>query len=120
MLGGRGPLYYMPLERFDLLRDTLYEYLNRGFIVLSKAVYTLPVLFALKLNGGWRFCVDYRKLNRIIEKDKYLSPLIDETFRRIIRAKVFTKLDIRYVFYRICMHLDLEELTAFGTRYGVY
>ena len=110
----------MPLERLNLLRDTLYEYLNRGFIMPSKAAYTSPVLFTPKLNSGWRFCVDYRKLNRITEKDKYPSPLIDKTFRRIIRAKVFTRLDIRHVFHRIRMHLNSEELTAFGIRYGAY
>ena len=119
-LGGRGPLYHMPLEKLDLLRDTLHEHLNRGFIVPSKAAYTSPVLFAPKPNGGWRFCVDYRKLNRITEKDKYPSPLIDETFRRITGAKVFTKLDIRHAFHRIRMHPDSEALTAFGTRYGAY
>ena len=64
--------------------------------------------------------MDYWKLNRIIEKDKYPSPLINETFRCIIRAKVFIKLDIRYVFYCICIYLDLEELTAFGMHYGAY
>ena len=64
--------------------------------------------------------MDYRKLNHIIKKDKYLSPLIDKTFRRIIKAKVFIKLNIRYVFYYIRIHPDSEELTAFGTRYGVY
>ena len=119
-LGGCGRLYHMPLEKLDLLRDTLHEHLNRGFIVPSKAAYTSPVLFAPKPNGGWRFCVDYRKLNRITEKDKYPSPLIEETFRRITKAKVFTKLDIRHAFHRIRMHPDSEELTAFGTRYGAY
>ena len=64
--------------------------------------------------------MDYRKLNYITEKDKYLLPLIDKIFRRITRAKVFTKLDIRYVFHRIRMYLDSEALTAFGTRYGAY
>ena len=88
--------------------------------MLNKATYTLPVLFTPKLNGGWRFYVDYRKLNRITKKDKYLLPLIDEIFRRIIRTKVFTKLDIWYVFHRIRIHLDSEELTAFGTHYGAY
>ena len=86
----------------------------------SKIIYTSPILFTPKLNSGWRFCVDYRKLNRIIEKDKYPLPLIDEIFRRIIRAKVFTKLNIWHAFYRICMHPDSEELTAFGMCYGVY
>ena len=88
--------------------------------MLNKATYTLPVLFAPKLNNGWRFCMDYRKLNCITEKDKYLSPLINETFRRIIKAKVFTKLDIRYVFHRIRIYPDSEELTAFGTYYRAY
>ena len=113
-------MYYIPLEKFDLLKDTLYEYLNRGFIMPSKITYTLPVLFIPKLNSGWRFCVDYRKLNRIIKKDKYLLPLINKTFRRIIKIKVFIKLDIRYVFHRIRIYLDSEALTAFGTRYKAY
>ena len=113
-------MYHIPLERLDLLRDTLYEYLNRGFIVLSKVIYTLPVLFMLKLNSGKWFCVDYRKLNRIIKKDKYPLPLIDKTFRRIIKAKVFIKLDIRYAFYRIYIHLDSEKLIAFGMYYKAY
>ena len=86
----------------------------------SKVTYTLPILFTLKLNGGWRFCVDYRKLNRIIKKDKYPLPLIDKTFRRITKAKVFTKLNIRHVFHRICIHPDSEKLIAFGTYYGAY
>ena len=86
----------------------------------SKAVYTLPVLFTFKPNGRWWFYMDYRKLNRITKKDKYPSPLINETFRRIIKAKIFTKLNIRYAFYCIYMHLDSKELTAFGTRYGAY
>ena len=64
--------------------------------------------------------MDYRKLNRITKKDKYLLLLINKTFCRIIRTKVFIKLNIRYVFHRIRIHLNLEKLTAFGTRYGAY
>ena len=62
-LKGGSALYHMPFEKLDLLREILHEYLNRGFIVPSKAVYTSPVLFTPKPNGGWRFCVDYRRLN---------------------------------------------------------
>ena len=120
ILGGKGPLYHIPLEKLNLLKDTLHEYLNRGFIIPSKAAYTSPVLFTPKLNGGWWFCVDYRKLNCITEKDIYPSPLIDKTFRRITRVKVFIKLNIRYVFHCIYIYPDSEELTAFGTRYGAY
>ena len=113
-------MYYISLEKLDLLRDTLHKYLNRGFIIPSKITYTLPVLFILKLNGKWRFYVNYRKLNRIIKKDKYPLPLINKIFRRIIKTKVFIKLNIRYTFHHIYIHLDLEKLTAFDTYYGAY
>ena len=64
--------------------------------------------------------MDYRKLNCIIKKDKYPLPLIDETFNRIIKTKVFTKLDIRHVFHYIYIHLNSEELIAFSTHYEAY
>ena len=59
ILKGKGPLYHIPLEKLDLLKDTLYKYLNRGFIMLNKVTYTLPVLFTPKLNGEWWFYMDY-------------------------------------------------------------
>ena len=107
-LRGKGPLYHIPLEKLNLLRDNLHKYLNHGFIIPSKITYTSPVLFGPKPNSGWRFYVDYQKLNRITKKDKYPLPLIDKTFRRIIKAKVFIKLDIRHVFHHIRIHLDSE------------
>ncbi len=47
-------------------------------------------------------------------------PLIDETLARLNKAKVYTKLDIRQAFYRIHIAEDVEKLTTFRTRYGLY
>lgn len=69
---------------------------------------------------GLRFCVDYRKLNALTRKDRYLLPLIKETLSRIAQARVFTKIDIRQAFYRIRMDPESEEYTTFRTRYGSY
>ena len=52
ILEGKGHLYYIPLEKLNLFKNTLYKYINRGFIIANKITYTLPVLFTLKLNGG--------------------------------------------------------------------
>jgi hypothetical protein len=69
--------------------------LSKGFIAESQAPFAAPILFAQKANGGLRFCVDYRKLNAITQKDRYPIPLLEETLARISGAKIFTKLDIR-------------------------
>ena len=115
-----SPLYSMSLEQLEAVKVYLEDHLKRGFIVPSGAPYASPVLFAKKPGGGWRFCVDYRRLNEITKKDKYPLPLIEETLARLGRAKVFTKLDVRQAFYRIRMKESVEELTTFRTRYGSY
>ena len=116
----KNPLYHMSLEHVRLLREYLKEHLDKGFISPSKAAYASPVLFAKKPGGGWRFCVDYRKINEISKKDAYPHPLINETFRQLYKAKIFTRLDVRHAFNRIRMHPDSKELTAFTTRFGQY
>ena len=69
--------------------------LEKGFIEPSQALFTSPILFIKKLNGGLRFCINYRKLNNITRKDRYPLPLLDKTLAQINRAKVFIKLNIR-------------------------
>jgi hypothetical protein len=59
------------------------------------------VLFIKKPRGGLRFYVDYRGLNRIIKKDRYLLPLIYKTLRNISKVRWFTKLDVITAFYKL-------------------
>ena len=77
-------------------------------------------MFIKKPNGGLRLYINYRKLNQLTRKDQYPLPLMDEIFARLSKAKIFTKLDIRQVFYRIRIDPDSEELTSFRTRYNSY
>jgi len=39
---------------------------------------------------------------------------------RLLRAKIFTKLDIQQAFYHIRLKEEVEELTTFYIRYGLY
>ena len=72
-----------------------------------------------KPGGGLRFCVDYRALNAITVKDRYPLPLIQDTLRQVMKAKWYTKLDVRSAFYRIRVAKGEEWKTAFRTRYSV-
>ena len=92
---GYHPLYHQTVEELRTLKDYLIDNLDKGFIEHSSAPFASPILFVKKPSGGLRFCIDYRKLNELTEKDRYPLPLLDETLARISRAKVFTKLDIR-------------------------
>jgi len=115
-----GPLYNMSREELLLLRKTLTDYLDKNFIRASSSPAAAPILFAKKPGGGLRFCVDYRALNAITQKDRYPLPLIRETLRSISRAKWLTKLDITLAFHKIRITEGDEWKTAFRTRYGLY
>jgi hypothetical protein len=82
-----GPLYNMSRDELLVLRRTLIEYLNKGFIRISNSSTVAPILFIRKLGGGLRFYVNYRGLNKITKKNRYLLPLIYEALRNIKRAK---------------------------------
>ena len=115
-----SPLYGMDREKLELVKDYLMEHLQKGFIEPSDAQFSSPVLFAKKPNGGWRFCVDYRRLNEVTKKDRYPLPLISETLAKLQSAKYFTKLDVRQAFYRLRVREGDEDLTSFRTRFGSY
>ena len=96
-----GPLYNMSRDELLVLRKTLTDLLDKGFIRVSNSPAAVPVLFIKKPGGGLRFCVDYRGLNRIMKKDRYPLPLIYETLRNISKAKWFIKLDVIAAFHKL-------------------
>jgi hypothetical protein len=54
-----------------------------------------------KKNGGIRLYIDYRGLNKLTKKNRYLLLLISETFDRLVDAKRYTKFDLKDVYYRL-------------------
>ena len=94
--------------------------IDKGWIRASSSPAAAPVLLVKKGDGGWRFCIDYRALNKITQQDRYPLPLIKETLRSLAGARWFTKLDVRAAFYRIRVAEGDEHLTAFRTRFSLF
>jgi hypothetical protein len=115
-----SPLYSMSQDELKVLRKYLEDNLLKGFIRASSSLVASPVIFVKKPRGGLRFCVDYRALNAVTVKNRYLIPLIQETLSRLSKAKYYTKLDIIAAFNRLRIAEGDEWLTAFRTRYRLF
>ena len=94
--------------------------LRKGFIKPSTSSFASPVLFIKKPGGGLRFCVDYRSLNAVTLKNVYPLPRIDDSLRQLLKATIFTRLDLRGAYNQIRIKPGDEPKTAFRTRYGLY
>ena len=115
-----GPLYGMSRDELLVLRKTLTELLDKNWIRASSSPGGAPVLFIKKPGGGLRFCVNYRALNEITDRDRYPLPLIRETLRLVSRATWLSKVDVRSAFHRLRIAKGDEWKTAFRTRFGSY
>jgi hypothetical protein len=79
-----------------------------------------PSLFVKKKDQSLRLCVDYRPLNAITIKNKYLLPCIDILFDQLVGAKVCLKVDLHSGYHQINICLENVTKTAFSTRYELY
>jgi hypothetical protein len=105
----------MTIAELEETKSYLLDNLYKGFIEPSQVLFAALILFIKKADRSLRLCIDYRKLNKLTCKDRYPLLLIDELLVQISKAKIYTKLDVRQVFYRIRMDPDTEELITFRT-----
>jgi hypothetical protein len=73
-----------------------------------------------KKDESQRMCVDYRPLNAVTIKNKYPLPCIDILFDQLSKAKVFSKIDLRYGYHQIKICPEDIPKMAFSTRYGLF
>ena len=66
----------MALSELKELRVYLQELLDKRFIRPSVSPWGALVLFVKKKDGTLRMCIDYRQINKVTMKNKYLLPII--------------------------------------------
>jgi len=67
-----------------------------------------------KVNRVLRLYIDYRGLNKVIKKNSYSLPLIDEIIARVIKVRYYTKFDIKVAFNNLYIATDRDaNLTTF-------
>jgi hypothetical protein len=64
--------------------------------------------------------MDYRVLNEVLVKDRYLLPLIKETLNNLQSMKHFLKIDIISAFNNVQMKEGHEQLTTFLTCFRLF
>jgi hypothetical protein len=92
---GYIPLYKIITIELEEIKRYLLDNLYKGFIEPSYILFAVPILFIKKADSSLCLCIDFRKLNVLIYKDRYPLPLINELLARLSKAKVYTKLDIQ-------------------------
>jgi hypothetical protein len=121
---GQNPIlqkgYKETPEKKMFIKKEIEKMLEVGRIRPSNSPWASPVTLVIKKSGSYRFCIDYRALNKVTKTDAYPLPRIDELLERYETSKWFTSIDLAAGFHQVEMDENDKEKTAFTCSMGLY
>ena len=105
------------------MENQIKELVENGLIEPSTSEWRSPVVMLKKPgNTGYRFAIDYRKVNAVSEKTSFPLPRLDDVWDAIgeANASYFTVLDLASGFWQIPLHAETKHKSSFITQQGQY
>lgn len=91
----------------------LEQMLKDDIIEPSNSPWSSPIVMIKKKTGCWRFCVDYRALNKVTIADSYPLPYVSSILDKLRDARYLSTLDIKSAYWQIPIAEESRPLTAF-------
>ncbi|CAI5638952.1 unnamed protein product [Oreochromis niloticus] len=110
----------LPLAKRQAAEELIKEMAANGVIEPSDSPWAAPVVMVRKKTGGWRPCVDYRRLNAVTRKDSYPLPRIDDALDYIAGSSWFSSLDLRSGYWQVELAAEARPKTAFTIGQGLW
>ena len=110
----------LPFSKRSEARQIVDKMIHQGIVEESISPWSSPIVLVTKKDGSTRFCVDYRRLNAVTEKDPYPLPRIDDTLDALGGAQYFSTLDLCSGYHQLPMAEGDKPKTAFSTPDGHY
>nr|GFA06844.1 putative reverse transcriptase domain-containing protein [Tanacetum cinerariifolium] len=115
----RAPYRLAPFEMKELAEQSK-ELSDKGFIRPSSSPWGAPVLFVKKKDGSFRMCIDYRELNKLMVKNRYPLPMINDLFDQFQGSSIYSKIDLRPGYHQLRVREEDFPKTTFRARYRHY
>lgn len=112
--------YPVPYAMRETLREEVRKMLEADIIEHTNSPYASPVVLVKKPDGSNRFCIDFRKLNRITIFDGEPMPTVDDILVKLKNDVYFSKFDLSKGYWQIPLHEQDKVKTAFTTPDGNY
>ncbi len=110
----------LSVKEKEIEKEHIEEMLKKGIIRKSKSPWSSPVVFVPKKGGEIRFCIDFRRLNKVTRKDNHPLPRIDEMLDKFEGSQWFSSIDLASAYWQVEMDERDIEKTAFITSEGLY
>jgi len=110
----------VPISQREPLKKELDRLVNLGVItpVSEPTEWVSQTVITAKKNGKIRLCLDPRELNKVLLREHYTLPVIDDTLHELRQSKIFSKADLASGYWHIKLDNESSMLTTFQTCFG--
>ena len=91
-----------------------------GVIEPSISPYSSPIVLVPQKNGSVRFCIDFRKLNKVTESDAEPMPNMEEVINRMSGHRFYSQMDLCKGYWQLGLSKRSRPYTAFETPKGLF
>lgn len=124
LIPGTRPIVSRPYRMADIekaaVETQIVEMLKYDIIRPSKSPFASPIVMVRKKDGKFRFCIDFRRLNKETIRDQYPLPKMDVILRQLSGQQFFSNVDLFSGFWQLGMAEDSKHKTAFVTHDSLY
>ncbi|XP_062559455.1 uncharacterized protein LOC134224184 [Armigeres subalbatus] len=92
-----------PIALLTRIEEKLEQLLVSDIIepISGTAAWVSPLVIIVKDNGDLRLCVDMRRANQAIIRERHMMPTFESFLPRLKSAKFFSRLDIKDAFHQV-------------------
>ncbi|PIK48227.1 hypothetical protein BSL78_14913, partial [Apostichopus japonicus] len=112
--------YPIPHAMKEVVQEEIDKMLQMKIIERSDSPYSAPIVIVKKKDGGNRFCIDYRQLNKLTVFDAEPMPSMDAIVTHLAQDHFFSKLDLSKGYWQVAVEENCKHLTAFATPSGLF
>ena len=105
--------YQVSSKVMGTITEEVDKMLDHDIIEPSNSGWSTPIVMARKPDGGYRFCLDFRKFNSVTLKDAYPLPRMSGILDKLRSAKYISKIDRLKGFHQIPLEKKSRDKIAF-------
>ena len=79
-----------------------------------------PVIVVPKSDGDIRLCVDMRRANLAVKRERHPISTIEELLQEMNQSKIFSMLDVKWAYHQIELDPESRDITTFATHEGLF
>ena len=97
----RSRPYPLPFAKTEEVKKEIQKMLQMNVIEPSESPYASPIVLVKKKDGTNRFCIDFRKLNKVTIFDAKPMSNPEELFAHLSKGRYFAKIDLTNGYWQI-------------------